>query len=242
MSLLVLMYHRAREGRLGNSPALLDAHFAHLAQHYRHVLPGERVREGQLSVCLTFDDAYFDFYATVFPLLKKHGLRAVLAVVPAMTRDRVDATGEARLRLEPAEAFAQPDRGGFCTWTELQELAQSGRVRMAAHGYSHVRLDGEGTDWAAEIDRPQLDLTERLGRPIDSFVFPFGRYSRPALARARDRYGYVFRIGGAMNYGWAGPVLYRVDADAMESPDALFRPRKLAAYHARFFWNRLRGR
>ena len=55
---------------------MLDAHFAHISRQYRNVLPGEKLSVGALDVCLSFDDAYFDFYAIVFPLLKKHGLSA----------------------------------------------------------------------------------------------------------------------------------------------------------------------
>jgi hypothetical protein len=37
-------------------------------------------------------------------------------------------------------------------------------------------------------------------------------------------------------------MLYRVDADAMHGPHSLFSPARLAGYHARYFWNRLRRR
>src|SRR5207253_3666710 len=88
MNLLVLMYHRARAGRHGNDPAMLEKHFRHIAANYRNVLPGDALDANRLNVCLTFDDAYFDFYATVYPLLMRHQLRAVLAVPPLVVRER----------------------------------------------------------------------------------------------------------------------------------------------------------
>ncbi|MCX6950922.1 MAG: hypothetical protein NTV51_01855, partial [Verrucomicrobia bacterium] len=119
MNLLVLMYHRARAGRHGNSPAMLDEHFAHLAKQHRNVMPGEALSPGAVNVCLSFDDGYFDFHATVFPLLRKHGLRALLAIPPRVIVDGVEADVAIRAGLEIEAAFADPAKGGFCTWGEL---------------------------------------------------------------------------------------------------------------------------
>lgn len=236
------MYHRARAGRHGNPTETLDAHFAHIAANYAVVSPGEPLSSERLNVCLTFDDGYFDFYARVFPLLEKHHLRAVLAIPPAVIRDAVDATTEDRLDLDSAAAFAGPRRGGFCTWPELTSLAESGRVTLAAHGMTHVRLDGPDDNLTLEVESPGVLLKTRTGSEVDSFVFPFGRFSAPALDTARSHYTHVFRIGGALNRGWGARVLYRVDADAMTSPSALFEPAKLLRYRARYFWNQLRRR
>ena len=242
MSLLVLMYHRARAGQHGNDPRILDEHFAHIAGHYPQVLPGDALSAGVINVCLSFDDAYFDFYATVFPLLQRHKLRALLAVPPAVIRETVAARESDRLGLAAEEAFAQPERGGFCTWGELKEMVGSGRVTIAAHGFSHCRLDTKFADLDVEIDESQRILAERVERPVENFVFPYGRYSRRALQRTRNRYRHTFRIGGALNHSWSRRVLYRVDADRMATPRSLFSPTRLVNYRARFLWNRLRWR
>lgn len=241
MSLLVLMYHRARSGQHGNSAEMLDAHFAHVAQRYANVLPGERLSRGRLNVCLSFDDGYYDFYARVFPLLRKHGLRALLAVPAGCIRDEVEGSHEERVSTESEPAFANPARGGFCTWRELREMVQSGHVRVAAHGFSHVRLDGAEADLRAEIVRPQEILAEKLGQAVDSFVFPYGRYSRRAWRCARWRYRHVFRIGGSINRQWDS-LVYRVDADEMKSPASLFASSRMLTYRARYTWNKVRGR
>ncbi len=242
MSLLVLMYHRARVGRHGNAPEMLDAHFAHVAHHHPQVLPGEALAAGATNVCLSFDDAYFDFYATVFPLLQRHGLRALLAVPSAYIRETAEASTAERLAIESDEAFARPERGGFCTWSELAEMVASGHVAIAAHGHTHRRLDAAEADLPLEIDRVQTVLGTRLGCPVDSFVFPFGRYSPRSLGHARQRYRHVFRIGGALNRSWSGRVLYRIDADRMATPQSLFAPARIVHYRIRFLWNRLRLR
>lgn len=242
MTLLVLMYHRASAGQHGNDPKILDQHFAHIAGRYPNVLPGEALASASINVCLTFDDAYFDFYATVFPLLQRHNLRALLAVPPAVIRETATARDADRLAIAADEAFARPERGGFCTWSELKEMVGSGRVALAAHGFSHCRLDAASADLDLEIDEPQRVLAERTQKPVESFVFPYGRYSRRALQRTRRRYQHSFRIGGALNRSWGSRVLYRVDADHMATPRSLFSSTRLLNYHTRYLWNRLRWR
>lgn len=242
MSLLVLMYHRASAGRHGNSPDMLEAHLAHIAHTYPTVMPGDPIAPGAINVCLSFDDGYFDFYSTVFPLLERYGLQALLAVPPRVILDHVEARAGDRMKIESAEAFANPNEGGFCTWNELAEMVLSGHVTIAAHGFNHTRLDGADANLGLEIEAPQRYIRRRLAQPITSFVFPFGRFSVAALHYAKRQYQHVFRIGGALNRDWNGRVLYRVDADGMETPWSLFAPGRILQYRARYFWNQLRAR
>lgn len=242
MTLLVLMYHRARAGRHGNAAAMLDAHLGHLATAFANVLPGERLAADRTNVCVSFDDGYFDFYATVFPLLRKHQLRALLAIPPFVIRESVGVGTAERLAVEADDAFAHPSRGGFCTWNELREMTASGHVRIAAHGFTHTRLDAPEANLETEIDTPRTLLSARFDQPVDSFVFPYGRYSPASLDKAQRRYRHVFRIGGALNRTWDSPLLYRIDADGMSAPDALFAPGRMLGYRSRYWWNRLRRR
>ncbi|MEO6244513.1 MAG: polysaccharide deacetylase family protein [Opitutaceae bacterium] len=242
MSLLVLMYHRASAGRFGNSPAMLDAHFQHIATNYPTVMPGEPLQPQTPNVCISFDDGYYDFYARIFPLLQRHKLRALLAIPSSVIFERTDAPESRRLEQSNQESFNHPSQGGFCTWPELEEMAASGHVTVAAHGFTHRALDDPKADLNTEVHAPKTILGSRLDQKIESFVFPFGRFSRPALFEARQRYRYVFRIGGALNRHWESRVLYRIDADEMTAPSALFRRDNLTRYQTRFLWNRLRFR
>jgi peptidoglycan/xylan/chitin deacetylase (PgdA/CDA1 family) len=242
MSLLVLMYHRARGGPRGNSQPMLDAHFAHVATHTVNVLPGDTLARDRLNVCLSFDDGYYDFWSVVFPLLRKHGLRAVLAVPSGYVRESVDVSDQERMNISSEAAFAQPSLGGFCVWPELETMARSGHVEIAAHGYTHTRLDRAGADFETEITIPQTVLSTRLGRPVNTFVFPYGRFSDAALRQAKTSYRHVFRIGSASNRDWNGPVTYRVDADGLTDPAELFKWGRLAWYRSRYWWNRWRKR
>ncbi len=242
MTLLVPMYHFASHGPFGNAAEMLDAHFALIARECHCVLPGEPLDRRRLNVCISFDDAYVDFYASVFPLLRRHGLRAMLAVPVAAIREEVAAPMSDRLHACASRSPRLESEGGHCTWSELAEMAAGGVVTVAAHGHSHVRLDRPQVDLEREIVLPKATLSARLGREVDSYVLPFGRFDDAALACARRHYRFIFRIGGADNAGWNATPLYRMDADGMASPQALTGASRLLTYRLRRYWNRARRR
>jgi len=240
--LLILLYHRSQHGPHGNSPEMLEAHFAHIAAHYPCVLPGEPLRAGRLNVCLSFDDGYYDFHRVVWPLLEKYDLRALLAVAPGLILEKTSQHPFARMRMPDQGPDPHTISGGLCTWPELRELATSRRVAFAVHGMTHTRLDDPTADFSREILDPGLLLTVKLLVQIENFVFPFGRFTPLALKVARAHYRHIFRIGQAINSSWDAGLLYRVSADNLATPDAPFTPEKLRRYRARAWWNRLRGR
>ena len=241
MTLLALMFHRASAGRHGNPAAMLDAHFELLSRDFHCVLPGEPLDDARTNVCLTFDDGYVDFYGVVYPLLRKHGLRAVLAVPVLSIREAVAMPLEARLKA--CESRLDEDAcEAYCAWSELGEMVDSGSIQVASHGFSHVRLDDPDVNLHTEIAVSRTFIAARVGRPVDTFVLPYGRFSPEAIELAKRHYRYVFRIGSADNGSWNGRVLYRVDADEMATPNALLSLRRLTTYRLRRQWNRLRAR
>ncbi|MGC4029995.1 MAG: polysaccharide deacetylase family protein [Steroidobacteraceae bacterium] len=242
MSLAVLMYHRACAGRYGNAVETLDAHFAYLSQHCHCVLPGEPLMAGRRNVCLSFDDAYCDFFHLVLPLLRAHGLRALLAVAPALIPEATDLPAPQRLALLQTPGDPQPGSAAFCTWPELREIAASGIVAFAAHGLNHLRVTADGVDAPREIVESQQQLEARLGIAVHSFVYPFGACSRATQRLVRRYYRHALRIGGASNASWDAPLLYRIAADGQPRIQALFTPWARCRQLGARYWNRARGR
>lgn len=239
MSLFVFAYTRGRAGADGNPPEMLDAHFAAIAAHFENVLPGERLLVTRPSACLCFDGGFYDFYVHVLPLLRKHHLRALLAVAPAFVRDSVDAPAVERLAVDTDHAYRDRASAAFCTWSELEEIAASGHVAMAAHGYTRRPLTDPDADLETEIQVPRTLLTTRLHVPVESFVLPFGRHTRKALEAARNGYDFVFGNGEAVNSSWHQRVLHRIDANRLDAPTAPLSPGRLLKYRTRRLWNRL---
>jgi peptidoglycan/xylan/chitin deacetylase (PgdA/CDA1 family) len=227
----VVMYHHINSDDLplSNTDTMMEAHLRLIAQRYITLFPGET--SSATSICLTFDDAYFDFYHYVFPLLQKYNLKALLAVPAAYILDETNLDPKIRLSLNHHEIYEGENYktyAPFCTYVELIEMVQSGHVRVASHSMNHVNLTEDGHDLREEICGSKVLLEEKLGMRIDSFVLPFGKYNDDAIALAREYYPYVFRIGNALNPSWdgIGGLIYRIKGDALKTPNALFTFRK----------------
>lgn len=242
MKLLAPLYHRASAGLYGNSADMLEAHFRVIAETCHSVLPGEPLRARGLNVCLTFDDGYFDFYTVVFPLLRKYNLKAVLAVPVGLIREHCDATPQQRMDACAERVADGENLDGYCTWAELREMATTPHVSLAAHGFTHCRLDLPDSDLHTEIVVPQTLLAARTNQAVDSFVLPYGRFSEAAIACAKKHYRYVFRVGNADNGDWNGRILYRISADQIPTPTSIFSRHRLAGYRFRRHWNLMRAR
>jgi peptidoglycan/xylan/chitin deacetylase (PgdA/CDA1 family) len=227
----VVMYHHINSDDLplSNTDVMMEAHLRLIAQRYTTLFPGET--SSATSICLTFDDAYFDFYHYVFPLLQKYNLKALLAVPTYYILDETNFDPKIRLSLNHHEMYEGENYktyAPFCTYVELREMVQSGHVRVASHSINHVNLTDDGCDLQKEIFASKMLLEEKLGMGIDSFVLPYGKYNDAVVTLAREHYPYVFRIGNALNPSWNGidGLIYRIKGDALKTPDALFTFRK----------------
>jgi len=238
MTLLVLKFHRARaDGPNGSSPEIIERVFAHVARHGHCVLPGQPLDTRRINVCLTFDDAYYDFHHTVLPLLKKHGVKALLGVPAGLCPERTDYTPAERLDL--LDKFEMPYRpfASYCTWEELGELQRSGRVAFAAHGMEHHALDSADVDLRREVVEPKQVLQQRLGIAPESYVFPYGRTTRRVLRYVREHYRYALADGQATNRGWDAALLYRVPVSRFSDPIEIFTTARLREFRWRRIWN-----
>ncbi|MFN5209097.1 MAG: polysaccharide deacetylase family protein [Bacteroidota bacterium] len=90
-------------------------------------------------ICLNFDDGCLDNYVHVFPLLKKYAIKATIYVNPEFIPD-ID---------EPRKTIDQFDKNasdvmeledlGFCSWSELKLMEDSGLVDIQSHTLSHTK-------------------------------------------------------------------------------------------------------
>ncbi len=246
--LLILMYHRAAPPHLGlgNPPEVLESHFATLRTRANIVLPGEPLPPRRLNVCLTFDDAYADFYFRVFPLLKKYALRAMLAVPTAFILEQTIIAPEIRLAVPQADAMqgdTYREKAAFCTWEELREMQSSGQVQMASHSHHHPDMRRPDTDVDYECRHSRELLEKNLGRPVASFIYPYGSVNARAHQAVGRHYQYGIRVGGALNHSWQPrhQPLSRVGADNVPDISSLLGLRQLAGFSLKMWGNHLRA-
>ncbi len=146
----------------GVTPISMDQ----LVSHLRTGLPLP-----EKPVLLTFDDGYLGHYEQVFPLLKEYGYPGLFSIYTyKVGRDH--------------------GRPGM-TWDQVQEMANSPLVTIAAHSVNHPSdlrevLDAE---LQTEVVQSKRILEEKLGIPIQYFTYPEGNYDE-RVAEAVEEAGY----------------------------------------------------
>lgn len=118
------------------------------------------------AVVITFDDGYFDTWATAAPILHAHGFKGTVFAVTQYV-GRTMRPGDART---------------FATWDELRALRDQG-WEIGLHTATHADL---GAADAVTLHREVLDasrvLQQQIGEPVWSVAYPWGRYSPAAIA------------------------------------------------------------
>ena len=117
-------------------------------------------------IILTFDDGLADFYTGALPVLQGYGFAATLYITTGFVG------GTSRWLRHEGEG-----RRSMLTWTQIARINASG-VECGAHSYSHPQLDILSVAAARdEIVRCKIELEQHLGRPVETFAYPYGYYS-----------------------------------------------------------------
>ena len=235
--LLVFMYHLIGVGKHANSEKMLYQHLSYIKKNYPIVLPGDSVRGRKLSICLTFDDAFFNFFHFVFPMLEELKIRVLLAVPTRYILDTTSIDADTRLSVHYGLAMQDgffENKAPFCTWEELDKMVRTGYVEIASHSYSHSNLTFDFVDLHKEVVESKMCIGRKLSKEVSSFVYPFGRTNQKLHEYVAKHYNYDFRIGTALNSSW-GHVrkpIYRITGDNMSSAASLLSCGKMFKYAA----------
>ncbi len=245
--LLVLLYHRINAVNYANRLDMFFAHVQFIAEHYPVILPGDPLPAGKTAVCLTFDDAYFDFYHYVFPLLCKLKIRALLGVPVKYIVERTTHDSIARLSVPYDEAMVNEvfvKKVPFCTWEEISQMVASGFVEVASHSYSHRNLTDQDVDLNEEIVGSKAILEKKLSQKISTFIYPYGKLDKNVHSFVTKHYLYAMRIGSALNKDWYNShgLIYRVNGDCLTNPMQPFKSINLSRYYIKYFLNIIRGK
>ena len=241
--LLTLLFHRVGKGKYCNSLTLFEELFEWLSKKTTTVVPGDPLSlKGE--VCLTFDDATFDFYHFIFPLLQKWKLKAILAVPVSFILDTTSLGYEERLKAIqdlPKNIPLSPSPA-FCTFDELREMHDSKLVHIASHSMSHIPLTSSTIDPLWELKESKKILENKLNCKISTFVYPYGIFTNKIHDLARKSYTYLMRIGNASNFSWQNTnyLHYRINADALSNCKSPFCFQKRIYYFCCFILNSIR--
>ncbi len=243
--LLSLLYHKIGKGPHSQPLPFFENQFAWIQKHYVTVHPGENLKKKK-ALCLCFDDALFDFYFYIFPLLKKYKLKAVLAISPSFILEKTSISPSKRLNKICSTNIHHPIAPSpiYCTWVEIEEMKRSGYVHIASHSMSHLSLISPGINLEHELLVSKNILEKRLQISISTFVYPYGRFNFKIHKLAKEFYSYIMRIGNGLNFNWKSQngLIYRVNGDAFSHYKAPFTFYAYCKYFFRTFFNRCRGK
>lgn len=170
--LRILLYHAIGSPALGDSRGLFSLHPDRFEQqmdelserHAGRVVgldPDLRIAS-EPQIAITFDDGYADNLAVAAPILAARGLPFTVFV----TAD-----------------FVRKSRPGFLTPSGLCELAALPKVRIGAHGATHVALSAcDDMQLREELHSSKQYLEEMIGREVCTMAYPYGAADR----RVRD--------------------------------------------------------
>lgn len=164
-------------------------------------------------VVLTFDDGFANLLQHAVPLLTELGFRATVFAVSG----RCGRTND-----WPHQAPGIP-RLPLLSWAELAQVEAAG-FEIGAHTVTHRPLtELPPAEAEREMVESKAAIEDRLGKPVKTFAYPFGRFSRADHEVARAH----FRGACSVRLGRATPAddrhqLPRLDIYYMRRP-ALFR-------------------
>jgi peptidoglycan/xylan/chitin deacetylase (PgdA/CDA1 family) len=233
----VLMYHALSAARTSGfhrwtlSADRLRSHLDFLSREgYRSVTVGgllDCYRRGgpapdEKLVALTFDDAYADFHDVALPLLLSYGLTGTLFV----------PTGYVGGHSGWMHGEGEGERT-ILSWAGLAEIAGCG-IEIGAHSHTHPQMDRlPAAEMARQAAQPKAELEDRLGMPVATFAYPYGRYDR----RVRDAVAAAGYRGACTMNSWAATagshalelprtaVLHYMDAEMLAAELAASRSR-----------------
>jgi len=179
----VLMYHRVDTGVRGDerrycvTPRRFAEHLEWLAgAGYRPCTVNAFDRwfrgESELplrSVLITFDDGFRGLYEHALPMLDARGWSATVFLVSGLIGQHAYWMTEESGK---AGANALLDRA------QIAEMARHG-IEFQSHSRTHTDLTTLGdSELMEQILGSREDLQGVLGRPVDYFAYPFGRFDR----------------------------------------------------------------
>ena len=147
------------------------------------VLLGRLLEEPEAPdrVALTFDDGFASVAEVAAPILRRAGVPATLF----LTTGHVG--GDNRWPSQPRGA---PMRS-LLSWPQVKALVREG-WEIGSHSQSHPDLCRlSDAELAAELDEPQREIAERVGRRPELFAYPYGNLDDRVAAAVGRRYRFA---------------------------------------------------
>jgi peptidoglycan/xylan/chitin deacetylase (PgdA/CDA1 family) len=158
---------------------IIDLGFKTLSlRQFSHALRTHKPIESN-TVVLTFDDGFANFYTEAFPVLQDHGLTATVFLVAGHCGGYNDWAGNP----------PRLPRSKLLSWEQIRELSNAG-IEFGSHTLSHPDLCTLPSEKArTEVERSKKVIEDSIGKPVESFAYPFGSINAAVRQLASEVYG-----------------------------------------------------
>jgi peptidoglycan/xylan/chitin deacetylase (PgdA/CDA1 family) len=185
----ILMYHSLDTSGsvISLAPEVFRLHMSTLKASGAPVVPLGDVQRTPGAFAITFDDGFRSFAETAVPVLRDYNFPATVFVVSGYCGKFND--------WQPRRDIA---RQPLMSWSELRQLTAQG-IEIGAHTVNHPNLLHMPADQAAaELSDSRARLCEELGRPVNSFAYPYGQSNAKLRVVARKHFGVACGTGMAL--------------------------------------------
>lgn len=119
------------------------------------------------TIIFTFDDGFETCYTQAAQILVDHSFSATIFLVSGYCGKNNDWPGQ------PAAIPRWP----LMSWEQIRSLDRMG-FEIGAHSHHHARLDlMNESALESEIIHSKIQIEDQLGHSVDTFCYPYGRYS-----------------------------------------------------------------
>ena len=212
MGVPILTYHSIDESGsiISTSPQVFQRQMRHLDEAgYRALTLGEfaalqnagRSLSNKLVV-LTFDDGFRNFYTDAYPILALHNFKATVFLVTDLCGRYNDWPGNPR----------DLPRSALLDWAEIRELSEAG-IEFGSHTRTHADLTRlTPNEIRDEMIDSANEISDRLGRKVSTFAYPYGRMNGEARRIAFETFAASCSTNlGKVGRGFDKAALNRID-------------------------------
>jgi peptidoglycan/xylan/chitin deacetylase (PgdA/CDA1 family) len=190
---------------------------------FERILAGSEAPPSR-AVLITFDDGCESVHRLAAPVLRRHGMPAVVFVTSA----------------PDSPVFLTPESQRRLTDEEIRQLELM-EIRCGSHGVSHAGLGDLGDqELTHELTESRRALASVVGREITSLALPLNSYNQRVLAAARAAgYKHIFSSDPGLVHAGDDPTCLRrilvngaapLEAFARELTEADLRHRRFLAW------------
>lgn len=168
IKLPIILYHKTPQDFENQMKLLIERGYTAVTMNEATEIITGKIIGPSKPVAITFDDGFSD-QLKALEILRKLNLKSTFYIIIG-SRNSGWCLG--------VEKKANNCGDAYMNWDEIKSIASSGLVEIGSHTVDHTSLSSQSEKVQRyEIFESKRILEEKLGIKINSFAYPYGKYS-----------------------------------------------------------------